>query len=52
MSLSERLCVLKLIKPYKKLPVYLGETKGLFLCKNGFLLNGREFFYDEISLIE
>ena len=49
---KEYINLLKLIKPYKKLPIYLSETNGIFLCKNGFSLNGREFFYDEISLIE
>jgi len=49
---EEYINLLKLIKPYKKLPIYLSETKGIFLCKNGFSLNGREFFYNEISSIE
>ncbi len=49
---KEYIELLKLIKPYKKLPLYLEKTDGLFICKNGFAINGREFFYNEISSIE
>ncbi len=49
---KEYIKLLKLIKPYKKLPLYLEKTDGLFICKNGFAINGREFFYNEISSIE
>jgi len=42
----------RLIKPYKKLPLYLEETDGIFVCKEGFAIDGREFFYDEIASIE
>ena len=42
----------KLIKPYKKLPLYLKETYGVFICKESFSIDGKEFFYDEIVLIE
>jgi hypothetical protein len=49
---KEYIYFLKLIKPYKKLPLYISETKGIFLCKDGFSLNGREFFYNEVFSIE
>ncbi len=49
---KEYIELLKLIKHYKKLPLYVEKTDGIFLCKNGFAINGREFFYNEISSIE
>jgi len=49
---KEYIGLLKLIKPYKKLPLFLEKTDGIFLCKQGFAIDGREFFYDEIASIE
>ncbi len=47
---------LKLIKPYRKFDAFPWKsykTKGAFyLCKDGFILNGREFFYEEVESIE
>ena len=42
----------RLIKAYKKLPLYLEETIGIFVCKDGFSIDEREFFYNEIVSIE
>ncbi len=49
---NEYIGFLKIIKPYKKLPLFLERTDGIFLCKEGFAINGREFFYDEVKSIE
>jgi hypothetical protein len=49
---KEYIEILKLIKQYKKLPLYLEKTDGIFICKIGFAVDGKEFCFDELSSVE
>ena len=53
---DELLAFLKLIKPYRKFNAFPWDrfnTNGtLFVCKDGFIINGREIFYSEVKKID
>jgi len=55
-SKEELEAFLELIKPYRKFDAFpwrdYSTLNKLYLCKKGFIFDGREFFYDEIESTE
>ncbi len=53
---NELLEFLKLIKPYRKFNAFpwdkFNTNKTLYVCKDGFIIDGREIFYNEVKKMD